>query len=353
MGKKLVFSFLLFLTFFFLQYGTELSLQLEKVAEVGSSDPILDRIYNIAEDRSGNFYIIDRKMYKVHKFSPEGDLLLSIGQKGEGPGDLKRPFRVFVSDMGEIIVSDISNIISYFDNKGKFLSKHNVGSLGFLLAFSYAGEKMFFAQNYSDDIPSLVLINLKPEFINKKILESFKHNYYQGKGFSISFGDKEFTPKLYTTHYGKLSVVAKGEEYKILILNSNGKIIREISKNIKRSRMSSKERERFANEIRAERKYSTAVKEGIINIIPYKKNIIGGLAISDKYILVERIKDDVSDMEAPGSVDVYDLNGKFLGELKMKHFPLLMTDSHIYTKEKDEDENLIAVKYVYKLNLAK
>ena len=27
---------------------------------------------------------------------------------------------------------------------------------------------------------------------------------------------------------------------------------------------------------------------------------------------------------------------------QMKHFPLLMTDSHIYTKERDEDENLIA-----------
>lgn len=353
MGKKLVFSFLFFLMFFFLQYGAELSMQLEKVVEVGNSDPILDRIYNIAEDRSGNFYTIDRKAYKVHKFSPEGDLLLSFGQKGEGPGDLKRPYRVFVSDNGEIIVSDVSNIISYFDNKGKFLSKYNVGSIGFILAFTYAGNKTFFAQKYLDDTPSLVLVDRSPKLINGEILKSFKHNYYQEKGFSINFNDKEFTPKLYAAHYGKLSVAAKGEEYKILVLNSNGKIIREISRDIKRSKMSSKERARFVNEIRTEKKFSTAVKTGLVNIIPYEKNIIGGLAISDKYILVERIKDDVSDMEAPVPVDVYDLNGKFLGEFKIKHFPLLMTDSHIYTKEKDEDENLMAVKYSYRLKVVK
>lgn len=353
MGKKLVFSFLFFLMFSFLQHGMELSLQLEKVVEVGNNDPILDRIYNIAEDISGNFYIIDRKMYKVHKFSPEGDLLLSFGQKGEGPGDLKRPFRVFVSDNGEILVSDISNIISYFDNKGKFLSRHNVGSMGFLLAFTYAGGNTFFAQKYIDDTPSLVLIDRSPKLINGEILKSFKHNYYQGKGFSINFSDKEFTPKLYAAHCGKLSVAAKGEEYKILIFNSSGKIIRTILKDIKRSKMSSKERAHFVNEIRAEKEYSTAVKTGLINIIPYEKNIIGGVMISDKYILVERIKDDVSDMETPVPVDVYDLNGKLLGVLKMKHFPLLMTKSHIYTKEKDEDENLMAVKYSYRLKFIK
>ncbi len=351
MTKKFIIILFIIFVQFSLHPENKISLNMEKVAHIGDGDPILNRINSIAEDSKGNFFLVDRKAFKVHKFSPDGNLILSFGQMGEGPGDLKRPARVYISENDEIIITDQSGTISYFDNEGKFLLRHNLAKLGYLSEFKYAGNDKFFAEKYTDLVPTLNLITMKPEMIRENILETFKAVAFFSKSSAVVFNNKEFTPKFYIAHYGNYSIAARGEEYKILIFDSEGKIVNEIIRDFKRPLMNSREKSRFTNKINSDERYSTSIKKGIIGVIPDKKNVIGGLAISDQYIFVERIKADISDMDSPVPVDVYDLAGKFLGSIKMKHFPLLMTSRYIYTKEKDEDENLLAVKYRYDLTI--
>lgn len=221
--KRIVFLvlFMVFCIGFFGVSNNQLNLFLEKVVVVGDVEPILNRIRNIAEDSQGNFYILEGRTYKAYKYSPEG----------------------------------------------KFLKKYNVGELGSLLTFFHAGDKNFFTKKYDGETPLLLMINLKPSIVNSEICKSFKSKTFRGKGVLISFNDKEFTPQLYTAYFDQYSVAASGDEYKIYILNSAGKILNIISRDLKRSRMTTKERQRFIDEVNGYKRYSDGVKKGLIGII--------------------------------------------------------------------------------------
>jgi len=54
-------------------------LNLEKTTGLGRGDFFFASIEAVAEDREGNIFVLDRKAYKVYRFSPDGRLLLSDG----------------------------------------------------------------------------------------------------------------------------------------------------------------------------------------------------------------------------------------------------------------------------------
>jgi len=61
---------------------------------------------------------------KVHKFSPEGELLLSWGEPGSAPGQFHVPHGVAVDAAGRVYVADRENSrIQRFDLDGKFLDE--------------------------------------------------------------------------------------------------------------------------------------------------------------------------------------------------------------------------------------
>ena len=70
--------------------------------------------HGIHVDDEGNIWVTDfagngEKGHQVHKFSPEGELLMSLGiagQPGNGPGQLNQPNDVIVGPDGSIFVAD-------------------------------------------------------------------------------------------------------------------------------------------------------------------------------------------------------------------------------------------------------
>ena len=70
--------------------------------------------HGLAVDREGNVYVTDGrgeggKGHTVHKFSPDGKLMLTLGKPGiagEGPDTLNRPSDVAVAPSGDIFVAD-------------------------------------------------------------------------------------------------------------------------------------------------------------------------------------------------------------------------------------------------------
>ena len=62
--------------------------------------------------------------HRVHKFSPEGDLLLSWGQRGTGPGDFALLHNIWVDARGRVLVCDReNNRIQLFDSQGSYLEE--------------------------------------------------------------------------------------------------------------------------------------------------------------------------------------------------------------------------------------
>ena len=61
---------------------------------------------------------------RVHKFSPEGELLLSWGERGEGPGQFALPHGVQVDKYDRVWVCDRENCrVQIFDINGNYLTE--------------------------------------------------------------------------------------------------------------------------------------------------------------------------------------------------------------------------------------
>lgn len=74
---------------------------------------------------AGEIYVSDGYgNARVHKFSPEGKLLLSWGEPGKGPGQFIVPHSVAVDKHGRVLVADRhNNRIQIFDSNGKYLTE--------------------------------------------------------------------------------------------------------------------------------------------------------------------------------------------------------------------------------------
>lgn len=79
----------------------------------------------IAMSAWGEVFVADGYGNKrVHKFSPEGELLLSWGEPGTGPGQFNLVHNVAVDSRGRVYVCDRhNNRIQLFDAQGKFLAE--------------------------------------------------------------------------------------------------------------------------------------------------------------------------------------------------------------------------------------
>ncbi len=80
---------------------------------------------NLALSPEGEMYVSDGYgNARVHRFSPDGRLLLSWGEPGGGPGQFRLPHGIAVDRQGTVYVADRENSrVQLFTPEGKYLSE--------------------------------------------------------------------------------------------------------------------------------------------------------------------------------------------------------------------------------------
>ena len=80
---------------------------------------------NLALSPDGSMYITDGYgNARVHKFSPDGGLILSWGEPGDGPGQFQLPHGIAVDRDARVYVADRENSrVQIFDAAGKFITE--------------------------------------------------------------------------------------------------------------------------------------------------------------------------------------------------------------------------------------
>jgi DNA-binding beta-propeller fold protein YncE len=97
----------------------------EKISTITKGGAPFNRPTGVALSASGEIYVTDGYgNARVHKFSPDGKLLLSWGEPGAGPGQFRLPHSVFVDKQNRVWVTDRENSrIQIFDSEGHFLTQ--------------------------------------------------------------------------------------------------------------------------------------------------------------------------------------------------------------------------------------
>lgn len=100
-----------------------LSFNLIKSITLSQEKVLLGNVRKFSIGPDGNFWILDSKNTKIHKYKPDGTFISSIGGKGQGPGEYIIPTDIFignefiyVADIGarKINVLNMEGIFKYF-----------------------------------------------------------------------------------------------------------------------------------------------------------------------------------------------------------------------------------------------
>ncbi len=327
-----------------------IKLDLTRQLELGKNDIFFESIEHVTEDHTGKFYVLDKRAYKVYKFSKDGSLMLKFGNKGQGPGDFISPHKIHINDDGGIIVCELSNFVSVFGKHGKFRHwiKEPTG-----IDLHYLNNNLFYVWTWTPEGKKQSLVNRSGK--TKKTFYSvsrkdFSINVTDEKGNAVMFNffTEEYSPFLLFDRYRDHSVIGVSNKYEFVLINENGDILRKISRDIKPGTISKKEKECFKDVINSKKHLTDTLKKKFIRKIPRHKNYIRHILISEKHIWIFRIKENVlTDKVIP--VDIYSLEGKFIGTAKIKDVPIFISTKYIYFSESDKDDDLLLVRYNYNI----
>ena len=96
---------------------------LQPRTRAGAAPPVqLNGPSGLAFDGDDDLYVVDSRTDHVHKFTKDGQLLMSWGGSGRGEGQFDRPWGIAISREGEVFVADWGNDrVQKFAPDGSFL----------------------------------------------------------------------------------------------------------------------------------------------------------------------------------------------------------------------------------------
>ena len=90
--------------------------------EKGRKEYLFSNITGIAVDEEERIYVLDSKESHIKVFNKMGGYIKTIGKKGQGPGEMRRPSFLQVTPQNEIVVNDsASRKLHFFALDGHFL----------------------------------------------------------------------------------------------------------------------------------------------------------------------------------------------------------------------------------------
>jgi len=103
------------------KWGKKPKVALEFIRQIGEFETEDDnyrffRPRDILKDNEGNIYVLDYGNCRIQKFDPEAKYLLTIGQKGQGPGEFERP---------SFFMMNKESIIHTYDGGNRRIEKHS------------------------------------------------------------------------------------------------------------------------------------------------------------------------------------------------------------------------------------
>jgi hypothetical protein len=82
---------------------------------------VVCRIFDIAQDARGRFYLADFSCHTIWVVNEQGYLITQIGSQGQGPGELAGPVSVAIRGDTLAVLEDQNHRISFFNLKGEFV----------------------------------------------------------------------------------------------------------------------------------------------------------------------------------------------------------------------------------------
>jgi len=344
-------------------YG-ELILDLEEDLCIGREDDEnyqFHRAYALAVDSEDNIYVADAGNSRIQKFNKNGNYILTIGRKGQGPGEFELPIDLEIADTtGHIYVVDKNDLyvlggrrIQIFSSSGEYLK-------GFALEHSiykfFLDTDGFIFSVYSlhDEEgrkTKIVKLNSEGKLI-KECAEYSGHKSLQRKSGEVSGSFRAihaYTPELLLTAIDEQTFVyAHNLRYEIFVIDNNCNVISKIQGDEKPQSITRSEKDHIIGQLeehlsRRGSKWPKGVLEEACDF-PSSRPFFRGITTDDlQRLYLWRVK-SVLDKSEEQVFDVFSKDGYFIHRIRMGFLPELIKDGHLYDIDEGEDTGEVFIR---------
>jgi len=325
-------------------YG-EINLDLEEELIIGNENDenyMFNGATDVATDRQGNIYVLDRMNFRVQKFDHNGQYLQTIGKKGQGPGEFEKPARLFLDTQDNIYVTDggpriEGRMIKIFNSRGEFvqvirlespISDFHVDPEGNILA--NVAQKV-----ERGTIKAVVKMNSEGKMINKiaefsDVKTVRKKSSERTASFRVGH---IYTPRLsFSPIDGQTFLYAYSTEYKNELPDSispreKERIIKILEENISSSGP----------------KWPEGVLEEACDFPPTRPFFWWAIADDMQRLFIWRVK-SVLDESEEREFDVFNKEGYFIYRVKTPVRPEIINKGFLYDKKEDEETGEVFIR---------
>jgi len=175
----------------------------------GPGEFLFDYVSDVAVNSKGDMYVADRRLIEIRKFNKDGEYLLTLGRRGQGPGEFQSVNIISVNSHDELIAFDNRlGRISIFSDKGELIKTTKelikdswivpskiFSTDGTYVVLGQSGNSLKLFHEFNQDW-NITESYIDYEFIDNKEFEEIQLGFNPGNCFFQNNGDI-----LYTKYY--------------------------------------------------------------------------------------------------------------------------------------------------------
>lgn len=305
--------------------------------EVGDEYPFSE-VRDLAVDEEQNIYVLDFKEPFIRVFDKFGKRLLTIGKRGQGPGEIQGPTSLCVTSRGELLVNDRGN---------RFLHIYTMEGTH-RRSISLARWPMFSrpAVDDQDNIIARCAVTSPGRgwiFVLKKFDPGLQEL------FDIFAYLMDVTPNVYdifppdcfwkVRSDGRI-VWGYADKYELRILDGDGRVIRRIIRDYVPVGITGEEKNAWVQFAFGD----TGVPASVKLNWPRYHNAFQFLSLDDKDRMFIQTYEKTTNGKGT-FCDIFDPGGKFMAKIALKGTPRVVKNNKIYTIEEDEQGYQVVKRY--------
>jgi hypothetical protein len=282
---------------------------------------LFSNIGDLDVDDIGRIYVLDRMECQIKVFDAEGKYNSTIGNKGQGPGEMSSASSIQITLHNHIALNDsTARKIHFFGMDGKFSHAVSQRNMAFF-SNPLVDSKGNITASYMimDNEITYVLKKFDPQL--KEISTLFSTVLLKYPNFN------PFFPQCYWDLLdGENIVWGFADKYEIFIIDSGGKTIKIITRDYNPIKIQDEEKE----------KRIEGLREGVKLVWNEYHNPFIYLCVDDTGRIFTRTYKKAAD-SGRYLYDVFDPSGKYLAQVPLKSRPYIIKKGKLYTVEEDEE----------------
>lgn len=313
-------------------YGDDV-FQLEEelaIGEEGNGDEyIFSKIGDIAVDGEGKIHILDINEAHIKIFDKNGKYVKTIGNKGQGPGEMSRPSSLQITTQNEIAVNDSSaRKIHFFTLDGNFLHAVSQTNMSF-----FTDPKIDKEGNIT---ASYMIMDNEVVYVLKKFNPQLKEFFPIFSKVILKYPNfNPFFPQCYWDIIEEDNIIwGFADKYELFIIDSAGKTVKKITREYDPVKITDEEKEKIIE----------GLLGGIKLIWNEHHNPFIYLRVDDEGRIFTRTYEKARE-SGQYYFDVFDPDGKYVAKIPLKSRPYVIKKSKLYTIEEDEEGYQLVKRY--------